>query len=212
MLLHKSSQFFSTNWMGGEDRLGSLTSFSVPVFRSFRSCPGFKIGLRGFLKWTLSEFSCRCICCTMLQLLQSGRVVLAMKAEVAFSVDPRYLKGVEMWGHDPAQSCPCQAFRWLPAGIQATVGSAAPTSTNYQQHQPAWCCSAPSFWCFTSPGGRWCAGMGSEPLSREPSWRAAAMWGWPIVPNSPLATNQHPFALACYKLCSRNNSHILGTG
>lgn len=100
MLLHKSSQFFSTNCMGGEDRLGSLTSFSVPVFRSFRSCPGFKIGLHGFLKWIYQNFPlpCRCVCCIVLQLLNS--------AEVAFSVDPWYLKGVKMWGHDPAQSCP----------------------------------------------------------------------------------------------------------
>lgn len=71
----------------------------------------------------------------MLQLLQSGRVVLAVKAEVAFSVDPRYLKGVEMWGHDPAQSSPAglsggsqQAFRLL----WAVLHQPAPTinSTN----------------------------------------------------------------------------------
>lgn len=39
---------FSTNCMGGEDKLGSSVSFSVPVVRSFKSSPGFGTGLSGF--------------------------------------------------------------------------------------------------------------------------------------------------------------------
>lgn len=76
--------------MGGEDRLGSLTSFSVPVFRSFRSCPGFKqasLDISSKL-YKNSHLPCRCGCGIKQQLPQCARADLALKAEVALLVAP----------------------------------------------------------------------------------------------------------------------------
>lgn len=85
--------------MGGEDKLGSSASFSVSLVRSFRSSPGFEIGLGGFFFSKLASIK-------FLPFLADANMVHkaiaprkwqgdfpAVKAEVVLAVAPSYPQG-----------------------------------------------------------------------------------------------------------------------
>lgn len=146
LLLHKSSTFFSTNCMGGEDKLGSSTSFLVPVFTSFRSCPGFKIHLSGifFIIKLLSSF------CPSLQMRTWYKATAptkwqsdfsAVKAKVVLTVAPWYPEGWWRWPRS-RKELQLPGFQVAPRRSLGWLGRCCCIAAPAQRGR---CCSAPSF-------------------------------------------------------------------